>query len=75
MKLWLLRPVDDWEPWYDKAFGFVVRAETEGRARELASADAGNEGAGVWLNADETTCEELSDDGPEAVVIQDFKSA
>lgn len=38
MKLWLLRPVvgldendNPWWPWYDKAFGFVVRAETEAR--------------------------------------------
>ena len=42
MKLWLLRPREDlpydkdpWEPWYDKAFGFVVRAETEERARAI----------------------------------------
>ena len=30
MRLWLLRPVEGdslWDPWYDKAFGFVVRAE------------------------------------------------
>ena len=36
MRLWLLRPQEGliegdnpWDPWYDKAFGFVVRAETE----------------------------------------------
>lgn len=32
MKLWLLRPIETegpnlWDPWYDKAFGFVVRAK------------------------------------------------
>jgi len=50
MKLWLLRPVDGlkkndnpWKPWYDKAFGFVVRADTEEEARALAHADAGDE--------------------------------
>ena len=48
MKLWLLRPIeglenDPWEPWYDKAFGFVIRAETEKRAREIANENGGNE--------------------------------
>lgn len=40
MKLWLLRPIDPhgglWDPWFDKIFGFVVRAETETEARTLA---------------------------------------
>jgi len=49
MKLWLLRPrvledtFDPWEPWYDKAFGFVVRAETEKDARQMAQERAGIE--------------------------------
>lgn len=50
MKLWLLRPIDPdaggdnpWEPWYDKLFGAVVRAETEDQARLLVSAHAGDE--------------------------------
>jgi hypothetical protein len=50
MKLWILRPVNGlskvdnpWEPWYDKAFGFVARAETEAEARVLAHGDAGEE--------------------------------
>lgn len=48
-RIWLLRPVtsDDeagpWDPWYDKAFGFVVRAATEQRARKLAQAAGGDE--------------------------------
>lgn len=36
MKIWLLRPIDgcdEWNPWYDKAFGFVVRAAREQEAR------------------------------------------
>ena len=41
MKLWLIRTRDPtsgaWDPWYDKAFGFVVRAETEGQARKFAA--------------------------------------
>jgi hypothetical protein len=49
MKLWLLRPKEGrshWEPWYDKAFGFVVRANSETEARKLASGDAGVGGRG-----------------------------
>jgi hypothetical protein len=56
VKLWLLRPVDNlpngdnpWEPWYDKAFGFVVRAKNEQEAREFATAEAGDENRGEFL--------------------------
>lgn len=94
MKLWLLRPVDDlpdgdnpWEPWYDKAFGFVVRAESEADARALADRDAGDENRGVflgrktadtknpWLDSRYSTCAELTAEGEPRVVIKDFASA
>lgn len=36
IKLWILEPVEDlegkedpWDPWFDKAVGFIVRAATE----------------------------------------------
>ena len=51
MKLWLLRHIagrPEWEPWYDKAFGHVVRAETEQQARELAAEAAGAEAPWDW---------------------------
>jgi len=55
MKLWILRPVaglpeDDnpWEPWYEKAFGFVIRAETEEDARKIAHGKAGHENNGEF---------------------------
>lgn len=90
MKLWLLRPVEDdplWEPWYDKTFGFVIRAETESEARELAQRDAGDEigfvsfssekmnGDPAWLSAEHSTCTELTANGVSSVMIQDFRSA
>ena len=57
MKLWLLRPVDGlakndnpWEPWYDKAFCFVVRAETDTEARDMAHAEAGDENRGEFMS-------------------------
>lgn len=93
MKLWELRPAagygderkpmpdDPWEPWYDKSFGFVVRAETEQQAREYADTDAGDENgiyAGnrhPWLDASLSTCKELLQDGEPGVVLRDFASA
>ena len=91
MKLWLLRPVeglpdDPWEPWYDKAFGFVVRAETEQRAREIANENGGDEigephyiklrhGIDPWLDSTLSTCVELKSDGVEEMIIKDFASA
>ncbi len=77
MKLWLLRPQTKaaWQPWYDKAFGFVVRAETAREAREYASDDAGDEGHACWLDATQSTCDELLPEGLIGVVLKDFASA
>jgi len=85
MKLWLLRPAEDlpsgidpWDPWYDKVFGFVIRAETEEDARRLAHDEAGNENRGKvrgpWLNARYATCVELTADGDPAVVMEDAQA-
>jgi hypothetical protein len=58
MKLFILRPVaglpdndNPWEPWYDKVFGFVVRAHDEPAARLLAQANAADEKKGTFLGA------------------------
>lgn len=94
MRLWLLRPRNGlphednpWNPWYDKAFGFVIRAETEQRAREMAHKKAGDENRGEflgestanttspWLDPDYSTCVVLTAEGPEGVVIEDFAAA
>ena len=84
VKLWLLRPVDcgqafprtsPWDPWYDKSFGFVVRAETEAEARVFASKEAGAEKGSSWLNSDLSTCGLLKADGEAGIVIKDFASA
>lgn len=96
MKLFLLRPLDGlpedrsknpWRPWYDKAFGFVVRAEDESAARALAGGDAGDEAgrdynAGTsrerpnpWLDAALSSCVELTPEGAAEVVIRDFAAA
>jgi hypothetical protein len=87
MKLWLLRPVPEdslWKPWYDKSFGFVVRAETESHARKIAEENAGDENRQLgdantercaWLNATHSTCVELTPDGEPGLIIVDFASA
>jgi hypothetical protein len=74
MKLWILEPVDDnklWKPWYDKAFGFVVRAQSEGEARLLAAKMCGDEKENAWLDSANSTCIELLPDGKEGVIIRD----
>ena len=46
MKLWILKAKEGaaaWDRWYDKAFGFIVAAETEDTARRLAAEKGGDE--------------------------------
>ena len=82
-KLWMLTPrrlgavKDHWEPWYDKCFGFVVRAETEQEARMLAEAAAGDESRNekVWLNAEYSFCDLLVARGMPGVIINDVARA
>jgi hypothetical protein len=76
-KLFLLRPNEGheaWNPWYDKCFGMVIRAENEALARSIASApiNHGDEGDHVWLDHDAVTCTELTNVGPIGLIIQDY---
>ncbi len=85
MKLWLLRPIKDlsedddpWDPWFDKSFGFVVRAKDQTRARTLASAAGGDEVRSnkyPWLYSKYSTCEELRIEGPEGIILRDYRAA
>jgi len=81
MKIWILRPqwdTDLWAPWYDKAFGFIVRAETEEDARKLANEKTGDEnweGIDAWNNTKYTTCEPLLDAGEPEVILRDYAAA
>ncbi len=92
MKLWILKPVerlpqgdDPWEPWYEKAFGFVARAETEDEARKFAHTQAGDENREMffggnttnipWLDAKYSTCADLTAEGDAGVVLKDFHAA
>ncbi len=85
MKLWLLEarrdlPEDNdpWDPWYDKAFGFVIRAHFEAEAREEAHQQAGDENRKTkmpWLDPDYSTCVELTTDGTVGTVLRNFATA
>ena len=87
MKLWLIRPIEKngsfegtaWDPWYDKAFGFVVRAETEDAARHLigdyAVSGSGDEGIEAWLDPELSNCIELLPEGEEEIIMRDFARA
>ena len=75
MNLYILRPIKDWEPGYDKCFGFVVRATSIAAARSLVSRHAEDEGSAVWKDPADTTCVLLSTEGNEEIVLRDFSSA
>lgn len=76
MKLWLLRPLREgvgspWQVSDVKCFGFVVRAETASHARIMATEKSGYEGD-AWLDAELSSCAELTADGKAEVVIRDL---
>ena len=94
MKLWVLRPKENltegdnpWDPWYDKAFGFIVSASSEQDARLIAHENAGDENRGrflckeipkttsPWLDEKYSTCVELEPLQEGGMIMQDFRSA
>jgi hypothetical protein len=88
MKLWLLRPRDDLteqeDPWWnrrDMVHGFVIYADSEAEAREIAHQNAASENQSSaltqapWLNPKYSTCKQLLPDvGMEGVIIRDYVS-
>jgi len=89
MKLFLLRPKpiqpdivpNPWSPWFDKAFGHVIRAPSEEAAREYAHNLDGDENTecstipAPWKDPEYSTCVELTPAGEPGVIITDFYSA
>ena len=78
MKLWGLEPKEgqgeEGQPWWANCaciMYVLVRAETEGRARELAANEAGCESGFAWLSAEHSSCVELTRDGEEGILMQD----
>lgn len=86
LKLWILRPLDaivdthdeainPWYPWYDKAFGFVVSAENETQARQIAADNNADEGGDAWLNAGQSICVVLQAGDKPEMIMCDMHSA
>ena len=94
MPLYILTPVgtlpeenDPWKPWYDKAFGFVIRASSEAEARALADKSGGDETdlhdsydgklnqKHPWLSYKHSRCIELKASGKPQIILRDFTSA
>lgn len=59
--------------YYDCAHGFVVVAKSYKQARELASKDAGDEGAKTWLDPKTSTCTLLTPTTP-GIILKDFNA-
>ena len=83
MKLWRLTRRD--HAGYDEARGFIVRAASEGGARQVAYDSTIDDymrdyyeeneiegGEPRWLDESLTICELLTEDGPAEVVLEDF---
>ena len=76
-----------WNPWFDKCYGMVIRAKNEKSARNHADKKAGDENRGEflnkkisntkhpWLDKKYTTCEILSSDGKNGIIIQNIAFA
>ena len=96
MKLWILKPQDNlpvdssnpWVPWYDKTFGLIIRAETEEKAREMASGSISDVDVGTytddwsfvctlkpWSDKRYSSCSELGPNGEEGIIMRDFAAA
>ena len=88
MKLWILKQNDklerDDDPWwfspYDTFEGFVIRAETESIARELAAeksklgGESDWEAGNPWLSTKYTSCNELTTLGTREIILADLNN-
>ena len=61
-------------PEYDVMNKLVVRAGNEERARQMAAARAGDEGAQTWLDPELSWCDTVYTLGPEAYICISFNA-
>lgn len=57
---------------YDCNNGFIIEAETEQQAREIAADAHADEGRDAWLNSKWSFCDELKPDGEPGIWMRDF---
>jgi len=72
MKLWLLKLLQAYEVdpgIYDAKIAFVIRAESDWAAREIAEDEGFGTQPGDWLNPLLTSCVELLPEGDEGVIL------
>lgn len=75
MKLWLLeRTLGSMLQCsnVDVANAFVIRAESEAKARKIASKYFGDEGANAWLDPEQSACTMLDTSGNAGVILRDY---
>jgi len=61
--------------WYDENDGFVIAASSEAEVRKIASDHAADEGAAVWFDPQESTCQVIGEALPNQsseVILCDF---
>ena len=73
--LYLLEPIREHDPWYDKVVSLVVRATNKEHARTLASKACGDEGPAFWLSPALSRCEPIDANGEPAVLCRDCQEA
>jgi len=71
MKLYLLKRKEF--PGYVKNDAILIRAKSEARARTMAAKDDDDDAE--WLFPDQITCEEITLDGNEEIIIVDNTGA
>ena len=59
---------------YEEYRAFVIKAQDEDEARQIASETNGTEGRGQWLNPSFSKCEELKEDGVSEIICSDFNA-
>jgi len=76
--LYLLKEISSTKRWYDSFDSFVVRAQSEDEARQLAQrkiADESRIAADFWLNPVFSSCNELHSAGRSEIVLGSFNAA
>lgn len=77
MKLWLIERTADHGGEWDIFLGFVVRAETEQAARQLAAENSVGwhpTPDADWLDSAWASCVEVSAEGDAGVILDSFKA-
>ena len=61
------------ETWYDEYDAKIVRARSEGSAREIADKEPGDEGK-IWTDPELVSCEKITPSGESAQLLGSFNA-